>query len=802
MATNFSFSSDNLARPNPNKCAPTEIQVSPDRLAFHLKLEGDRSAPQEITITNTGLGIIGIEKAQITAGEDDFVITNAGAVPDRLGSGQSFKLVVDFTARMDGQALGVLQIFTDEDRLPYSVELTSQTELQTGLRDLLNGLSGRLDQEILDRIAGDAALLAMIDQKITEIENDKEGDKQEQETARDQLEAQLRAYIDAQDTIERVARIAADDDLSARIAAIRTLIDTGQIPGIDQGVRDLLEREITTREEQFLIEKTIREQLTATLTTEITTAVAGIRNEMTVIVTDTYAMAQKIEAVEAKFTMSTAEMEAIASAAIINERSVWASATEVVARSVETLSGSLDQKFADERLARSAEIKTVKEILINEDGTLSAGIVEKINAQLVSESGGMTTYVTGAIEDARTLLLSDISAEGQRVESLLVNYATPESVSNALSQAIIDVKADVDGAYVTKTALDQAQYVTSGAVTTAVSTAVDTYMANNQGAYVTRSEITSAGYVTSDTINTAITTAVDEYMAEAGGSFVTRSEITEANYQSGTAVSNAIGAALQTYSATAEQAYAKKEDITSAGFVTAAGLQTAVVQQVSIATADMNGKLGVYWAVAGDAGNGRVAIEMRASNDGGPQGFDITGDVRINGNLLVSKTVTWNQINIGTMGAIGTGSWSGNVQHILSDTNINLPWNMPTLAVKPSGVFILDITANVVPLQSDYQNTNQQTGKTYYYRFVNDGGLIIQCNDGQGKTYSVTRQTPGQITLTIPVTSLQEFIASFTAALVRGNVNTTEDGGDYVTITRSNLWAISALTMTARWSAI
>jgi hypothetical protein len=117
--------------------------------------------------------------------------------------------------------------------------------------------------------------------------------------------------------------------------------------------------------------------------------------------------------------------------------------------------------------------------------------------------------------------------------------------------------------------------------------------------------------------------------------------------QAGGFATNANNSAV---SADASKVSANESKVLAAGYSGDAlnyrNQSNAILEENRTISASQDGKLQVYWGIVASAGPNRASIELRASAGvpGGYTGFDITGNVRIYGNLLVTGTVNTLQL--------------------------------------------------------------------------------------------------------------------------------------------------------------
>lgn len=122
----------------PSHCGgAANITILPDYLRFVFRLDGTRTAPQKVFVANTGDGDVQIKSIRLVAGTKDFELLNEGGYPSKLSPASGFDIVVDFIPDLDGQYVGILEITTDEDKLPYVVPLYSQVTRLPGFEQEL-----------------------------------------------------------------------------------------------------------------------------------------------------------------------------------------------------------------------------------------------------------------------------------------------------------------------------------------------------------------------------------------------------------------------------------------------------------------------------------------------------------------------------------------------------------------------------------------------------------------------------------------------------------------------------------------
>jgi hypothetical protein len=230
---------------------------------------------------------------------------------------------------------------------------------------------------------------------------------------------------------------------------------------------------------------------------------------------------------------------------------------------------------------------------------------------------------------------------------------------------------------------------------------------------------------------------------------------------------------------------------------TTVGGHTSSLTTQAAAIADVEGRTEAYFSITAIAG-GRAQLTVYA--DGGGAGVDIVGDVRIEGDLIVTGSVTWDQMDLGSLGQLRSAAWSGTIATDPGTPVQALTAFTASMPVNPSGVFVLEVSVSLTPLYADYTGT--YLGLPEYFKFVDDGGVQISCTDDDSNTYSIILDRPGDYVRTLSVLAVDPFTAVWQADAISGTVDNRVDQGDYYNHFQSQVYSISAVSAIIRWSAI
>lgn len=110
-------------------CSTDALRITPADLFFGLIFDLDdpnTTPPEKLTVTNVSNGVVQIKRVSITDAADSFLLVPPTAYPDYLASGQSFEISVGYIGEGTGQKTGLLEIRTEEDKIPYTVGLSAQ----------------------------------------------------------------------------------------------------------------------------------------------------------------------------------------------------------------------------------------------------------------------------------------------------------------------------------------------------------------------------------------------------------------------------------------------------------------------------------------------------------------------------------------------------------------------------------------------------------------------------------------------------------------------------------------------------
>lgn len=421
-------------------CGKKELTLSDNQLFFQLTFEGVRTQPQIVTVTNTGVAEVKIRKVVLQHGKDDFTLVNAEAYPAFLARGEKFNIVVDFIPRVDGKAIGLVEIYTNEERLPYIIELSSRSftedpDLNNDIHDRIfdaikttNRVRGEEDTRIkqegiadtikrigvevtnrINAINAEAGLrkqadlneqTARIKADANEIVARSFGDANEAAArqAADALEAVARAQGDAEEArlramieprmkayadllmqSEVAVRFATDQDLYRLIAQIRYEMATGVISVEDAVARASIIEERIVRITADEAEAIARRTLEASFNTAISDANAKIVEESRVYASRYEAIASRTITLEANF-VSRGEIESIADAKIRVEQIARATAISAETTLREQLSAELNTTIRNgletEVIQRSAAILAERQALVTLQNSVASNILE------------------------------------------------------------------------------------------------------------------------------------------------------------------------------------------------------------------------------------------------------------------------------------------------------------------------------------------------------------------------------------------------------------------------------------------
>lgn len=332
-----------------------QLVLSDENLLFELTLSGARTPPQTLNITNSGTKRVYIRKVVLVYGADDFTLINPGDWPSHLDPTEQFNVVVDFDARFDGQALGLLEIYTNEDRLPYVIGLYSRTQREITFADQYSDLVAQIAAEANIRATADIS----------------------QNNARNTLDTTLRALVASTNLTEKNARISADTALGLRIDDVISRLGAGSITVIDTDARSLISIESGARITADASEAFYRLLLQTEFETAISEANAAITDEYIGRTTAFDALAQRTTTLEATYQTS-GDVTSIASALISIEHTAWTSALAAEASTRTTLIANVtsyvDTKVGLEAVTRSAVVMSEQAARIAGDVSLASSV--------------------------------------------------------------------------------------------------------------------------------------------------------------------------------------------------------------------------------------------------------------------------------------------------------------------------------------------------------------------------------------------------------------------------------------------
>lgn len=148
---------------------------------------------------------------------------------------------------------------------------------------------------------------------------------------------------------------------------------------------------------------------------------------------------------------------------------------------------------------------------------------------------------------------------------------------------------------------------------------------------------------------------------------------------------------------------------------------TAYSNEASVTTlaesvTQLNGKTSAYWQVESVAGNGRAQLRVVADANGGG-GVDITGDLRVTGNALISGTVNPEALALGRfVKRLGPTS-------ISATNNTGTLYSATLGETMANGSYLLEGTVGFT--YSAGRSTTTYSGKPYYIDYLNDGGINV-----------------------------------------------------------------------------
>lgn len=366
------------------------LELSEDGLLFELNTDGERTPPQSVTVTNTGTGRVIIRKVLITAGVLDFTLVDANGYPEYLDPGEDFTIIADFTARVDGIAVGIIEIYTDEwNKLPYTIVLSSRTARLPMFDDLYQDLFIRIQQEATARLAGDNTTTSTLTALINAEAATRQTNDNTEIGLRQTLDTTLRALIASSVAAEAAIRLAADNALGSRLTLVEQAQSDDTVFGVDLEARTLISIETSERITADGQEATLRLQLESSFNTALSNATASINTQLTTLANAQGALASQVTTIAANYVTS-GQVTSIASALVQTEAIARAAgdAAEASARLLlaATLRTETTNAVGAEATIRSAAILSEQSLRITGD-SVNANSILSLHSQLTNARG-------------------------------------------------------------------------------------------------------------------------------------------------------------------------------------------------------------------------------------------------------------------------------------------------------------------------------------------------------------------------------------------------------------------------------
>lgn len=328
----------------------------------------------------------------------------------------------------------------------------------------------------------------------------------------------------------------------------------------------------------------------------------------------------------------------------LNLTTVKVSPTETLGQRLSTLNannGTLTAQIQEEETARIAG----DEAEATARATLAAGIPGQIGAAIATEAAARTTAIS-----------AETSARNTQASAIRLEFANADAAEAAARTAAINAAITSEAS--TRVTAITAEATARTTLAASLNTRIDNEITNRGAAILNEANLRISGdeaeayqrgllaatVTTNNTTLTASITAEATARATADGVFTQNFALLGARSGDNTAfildmnkVQVAGGVALGTR---------------LSGIDASIGGVSATVTTQSSAIATLQGRTSAFWSVGVTAG-GRAQLSVYADINGGA-GVDIVGDVRINGNLLVTGTVNSTQIaaNAVTRGGI------------------------------------------------------------------------------------------------------------------------------------------------------
>lgn len=435
-------------------CEPTGLEITPNELYFGAMVIGETSTPtQTVTVKNIGKAVVRIESISITKGAGLFEIVAPNSYPELLDPDQTFDVEVRFNIANIGQVLGILEIRTNEDRLPYAVGISGRLIGSNVISAVYDYFNAKLLEE---RWAWATALGAEAGYRLT-------------------LEASLRDEIESRVMVEYIARVTAlEAEASARLAmgvSIREDV-TGQI---------LEERYLYASADEALGHRI--DTLELTFDGDFSEVYAAIQDEVNARVTAIGAEANRVNSILLGYSTTpqmNSAISTVVNAAITSEESARVSAIAAEASRVDTLllnyatTGSVNTTVSAAITAESsartsaigAEATRVDSLLLNYSTT--SGMNSAISTAVSAEATNRTNAITNAI-----------AAEVTRVDNLLASYSTTGTTNAAITAAVANeasIRVSADGALSGRISVTESQF--TGNIGSGLKTLIDNKRTN------------------------------------------------------------------------------------------------------------------------------------------------------------------------------------------------------------------------------------------------------------------------------------------------------------------------------------
>lgn len=397
-------------------CGGTKVlSFSDAQLLFELTTDGDRTPPQTTTVSNTGTGRVTIKDVKLVYGQQDFSLVNAGSFPEYLDPGEEFEIVADFTARVDGIAVGIVEIYTNEtNSLPYVVSLTSRTQRVPAFNDLYQDLFTRIQNEAGVRLAQDNLVKSTLRGEYNpaisnEINNRVAGDNA-QTAAREALDIALRALITSVIAAEAATRLAKDNELAGRLGLVEQNQTSGSVFGVDLYARQQLLLEITARENAISSEVTARLLLATQTQTNLTNATAAIETTLNVLTSNIESQAGIVTNIQANY-QSAGQVNTIVNSKVLLESIARSTAISAEAANRVALAAALrsetDSKVGAEAISRTAALLNEQTLRIAADATNASNILsmgaQTQNTRGITPNGNFQAGAAGWISGMQFL---------------------------------------------------------------------------------------------------------------------------------------------------------------------------------------------------------------------------------------------------------------------------------------------------------------------------------------------------------------------------------------------------------------